>query len=53
MIEAFLLTIFVGAIVSLMKSISRAAKPGETRTLGIFSYTVNEKIDATHSSTKV
>lgn len=38
MIEALLLTVFVGAIVLLMRSISRPVAPGARRSLGLFAY---------------
>ncbi len=39
MIEAFLLTVFVGAIVLLMHTLSSPAKSGDKRILGLFAYT--------------
>ncbi len=52
MVEALLLTVFVGAIVLLMRSISRPVAPGARRSLGLFSYSEMDMTDTNASNPK-
>lgn len=52
MVEAILLTAFVGGIVLLMHSISRVVGKDEKRTLGFFSYAEDANTDALGSDKK-
>lgn len=52
MIEAFLLTAFVGAIVLLMRNISRPVAPGMQRSLGLFAYSEVDPSDTKVNSKK-
>lgn len=53
MIEAFLLTVFVGAIVLLMRYISQPLRHGNTKNLGIFAYSELEPENSIDIAKKV